>query len=193
MSCEKRAPSRWWYGVAGLVFAAGWVGFAVFLFLMLGGISQGLTQLILPGSHQLSLDRTGQYTVYYEYQSVVGNRVFSTPEALPGIECRLTDSGGNPVALSPSGTSISFSSGGRSGFSVLEFDIAEPGRYVFSGDYPAGTSGPDVVFSIGQGLGTRILVTVLGALGIVFGCIIAAAAIALITFLKRRAARRATV
>ena len=44
----------------------------------------------MPGSGDITLQQTGKYTIFYEYRSVVGNRIYSTGENIPGIIVNIT-------------------------------------------------------------------------------------------------------
>lgn len=37
-------------------------------------------QVVVPGSSNITLSQPGKYTIFYEYRSVVGNRIYSTGE-----------------------------------------------------------------------------------------------------------------
>ena len=69
-------PSRWYYGLAILVFIGGVVSFALFLHKNLNSLSNSLTQVVMPGKWDITLPMTGKYTIFYEYCSLAGNRVF---------------------------------------------------------------------------------------------------------------------
>ncbi len=188
---EEIRPSRWYYGLAGLVFVAGWVLFALFLFKNLSGLSDKLQQVVVPGNVELTLSQPGKYTIYYEYRSVVGTRIFSTAESLPGLECHLLSKAtGSSMPLSPVTASSSYTVGGRSGVAVLDFAIDRAGVYELSAGYPEGREGPEVVLAIGQGFAARIVIAVFGGLAIVFGSMAAAVVIAVITLIKRTKAKR---
>jgi hypothetical protein len=191
MNQEEAGPSRWYYGLAGLVFVAGWVCFALFLFKNLSGLSDKLQQVVVPGKAELTLSSPGEYTIYYEYRSVVGTKIYSTGENLSGLECRLVSKAtGSEVALSRVATSSSYTLEGRTGVGVLDFTTDRPGVYELSAAYPEGREGPEVVLAVGQGFATGIITTVFGALAIVFGSMGSAIAIAVITFIKRLKAER---
>jgi hypothetical protein len=188
---DEIKPSRWYYGLAGLVFAAGWVLFALVLFKNLSGLADKLRQVVVPGNVELTLSKPGKYTIYYEYRSVVGTRIFSTQESLPGLQCRLVSRAtGSSIPLSPVAVSSSYTVGGRSGVAVFDFTIDRAGAYELSTAYPVGREGPEVVLAIGQGFTRGILIAVFGGLATVFGSMGGAVAIAVITFLKRMRAER---
>jgi hypothetical protein len=192
MMQDEIKPSRWYYGLAGLVFVAGWVLFALVLFKNLSGLADKLQQVVVPGNVELTLSKPGKYTIYYEHRSVVGPRIFSTEEAMPGLECRLVSRAtGSNIPLSPVTASSSYTVGGRSGVAVLDFAVDRSGVYELSAAYPEGREGPEVVLAVGQGFTQGILIAVFGGLATVFGSMGAAVAIAVITFLKRMRAERA--
>ena len=91
MPRTKVTPSRWYYVLAGVVLAAGLAGFSLLLFNGLSSLTGGLSQMVVPGQHELVLSETGGYTVFHEYQSVVGNKVYSMAQGgLPGLQCGLS-------------------------------------------------------------------------------------------------------
>jgi len=192
MNGHEAGPTRLYYALAALVFVAGWVLFALFLFKNLSGLSSKLQQVVVPGKAELNLAQAGTYTIYYEYESVVGSKVYSTGRSLSGLECAVTAkvTGAN-VPMSSTTVSSHYSLSGRSGFGVFDFTIDRPGIYVLSAQYAEGHEGPEVVLAVGQGFTTGILTTVFGGLAMVFGSMGLAVAIAVITFLKRMRAERA--
>jgi hypothetical protein len=192
MQEDEIKPSRWYYGLAGLVFVAGWVLFAFVLFKNLSGLAGQLRQVVVPGDVELTVSKPGSYTIYYEYRSVVGTRIFSGEQSLPGLECRLVSRAtGSGIPLSRVTASSSYTMGGRSGVAMLDFTIDRAGVYELSAAYPEGREGPEVVLAVGQGFTRGILIAVFGGLATVFGSMGAAVAIAVITFLKRMRAERA--
>ncbi len=186
MNGQEIRPGRWMYGLAAVIFISGWVLFAVFLWKNLSGIGEGLQQVVVPAKTDITLAKPGKYTIFHEYRSVVGSKVFSSDRTVSGLQCSLASKAtGVEVPLSRSLVTGTYDIGGRSGVSMLEFQIDEPGVYEFWAGYEGTGEGPRVVLAIGQGFGLRIATTVLGSLGIVFGCIGLAVAIAVYTAVKR--------
>ena len=176
MATAIKVPSERHYviGIAVLivgiaVLIAGFVVFGVFLFTRITSMAPDI-QVVVPGTQEIQLADSGKYTVFYEYRSVVDNKVYSTGESLSGMVVTLkSKEDSREVAMSsPSGTST-YEIGGRAGVSMLEFQIEEPGTYILSADYVGGGGGPDVVLAIGK---FSILGTILIALGIFFGTLI---------------------
>lgn len=191
MSDRKVRPSRWYYALAGAVFIAGWVLFAIILFKNLSGMGAKLQQVVVPGTGAVTLREPGNYTIYYEYHSVVGNKVYSTEENLSGLACTLVSRATNSkVPLSPTSSSSSYELGGRSGKSIFDFKIQQPGVYDLSAGYFEGHEGPEVVLAVGRGFTLGTLGTVFGSLAAVFGCMALAVAIAVVTLVKRSNAKK---
>jgi len=190
MSDQNIKPSRWYYALAVIVFIIGSALFAWLLFKNLSGLTDRLMQVIVPGTAVITLNEPGKYTIFYEYQSVVGNRVYSTGQNLSGLECALISKAtGSPVPLSRSSTNSTYSVGGRSGVSVLDFTVKEPGTYEFSAWYSEGQEGPQIVLAIGHGFTGKLLKIILGGLAILFVSIAIGVVIAVVTFSKRRKAK----
>lgn len=191
MSSSTIKPSRWYYVVSLLVLISGISCFVLFLFKNLGNLTNELTQIVVPGQRDITLSKTGNYTVFYEYKSIVGNKIYTTNESLAGLECVVTsNTTGTPVALAPASVNSTYSVGSRAGVSVLNFSIEQPGTYKFSCGYSQGKEGSEVVLAIGQGFTGKIAGTVLGGLAIFFGSGSIGIAIAVVTFLRRRKAKQ---
>lgn len=186
MDDQGLSPSRWYYALAGLVFVGGWVLFALFLFKNLSGMGAKLQQVVVPGEADITLREPGQYTIFYEYHSVIGNRVYSTNESLSGLACELVSkTKKSRIALSPSSMDSTYELDGRSGRSVFDFRIDQPGVYELSAGYPEGQPEPQVVLAVGKNFTARLLMTIFGGLALVFGSIGIAVAITLVTLIKR--------
>ena len=191
MSNQNMKPSRWYYGLAIVIFIIGVSLFTLFLFNSLIGLTEALTQVVVPVNSDILLPETGKYTIFYEYQSVVGDKLYFTGEKLSGLQCTLTSKvTGYRIALSRPLTRSTYSLGGRKGVSVLEFNIDQPGIYEFSASYPGGHEGPEVVLAMGQGFLKNLMGTIFSGLAIFFGSGAIAIAIIVVTLLKRQKAKK---
>ena len=191
MDNHNITPSRWYYGLAIGFFIIGQLSLTLFLFNNLSGLTGALTQVVVPAKSEIVFPETGKYTVFYEYQSVVGNRLFFTGERLSGLHCTLTSKvTGYRVPLSRPLTRSTYSLGDRKGVSVLEFNIDQPGIYEFSASYPKGQEGPEVVLAMGRGFMKKLVGTIFGGLAIFFGSGAIALAITVVTLLKRQKAKQ---
>ena len=183
-------PSRWYLALAGAVLVAGWALFAFFLYKNLTGLGAKLQQVVGPGQAELTLREPGRYTIFYEYQSIIGDKVYSTG-ALPGLECTvILKSKNSKVALTPSAVNSTYHFGGRAGRSLFDFAVDEPGVYVLSSEYAEGRRKPEIVLAVGKDLATGLLKTIFGALGLAFGSTAMAIAIAVVTLVKRSKSKK---
>jgi hypothetical protein len=181
---EKRGIAP--FVIAGLIFFAGIAGFVVLLFVRLSSLDEGMKQVKVPGEQEIFLEKPGLYTVFHEYRSSIGNRIYSGPQGIPGLECHLTSKdSGKEISLAPSSMTSRYDYGGRSGVSVLEFTLEQPGNYVFRAGYPGGQAGNEAILTIEQGFVGGLFVTVFASIGILFGSITLSAVIVAWTLIKR--------
>jgi hypothetical protein len=191
MNNQNIKPGRWYYGLAIVFFIIGESLFIFFLLGSLNGLTETLTQVVVPVKSEIMHPEAGKYTIFYEYQSVVGNRLYFTGESLSGLHCTITSKmRGSRITLSRPRTRSTYSFGGRKGVSVLEFKIDQPGMYEFSASYPKGQEGPEVVLAMGRGFMKKLIGTILGGLAIFFGSGAIPIAIVVVTLLKRQKAKK---
>jgi hypothetical protein len=148
-----------WYCLLGVPFLLAGLGFFVYtLYHGITHLTDSLTQVVVPGRAELNLKRGRTYTVFLEEQSVVRGKVYSTKESIGGLECRVNSiPDGNAVRIVQPKSSTTYTAGGRSGRSVLEFSIQEDGTYGFACDYGGNSPGPEAVLAVGSGVGEAIL------------------------------------
>jgi len=190
----KIKPTAWFYVLGIAVFIIGGVLFGLFIFSSLGNFAaESPIQVVVPGGSDIMLSETGKYTIYYEYESVVGNRVFSTGGDIPGIGVTLVSKDtGLKIPLFRTSLSSTYSIGGRSGIGLFDFTIDKPGTYELSAFYPSGeqSSPKNIVLAVMHGFAGKLMGAILGGLAIFFGSAAIAIAIIVITFLKRRKAKK---
>jgi hypothetical protein len=126
----------------------------------------GLIQVIVPGSAELELSRTGVYGVYYEYQSVVDGVEYTGSEVPPALICTLTsNSTGREIQAAPDYVETNRYSTHRDervGVLAMSFSINEPDTYLFSCQYPDGSSEPPVVLAVGRNIVWELFTIVAG-------------------------------
>ena len=184
-------PSKWYYLIGAAVIAA---GVSLFLYTLLHGIfhiTDNLTQVVVPGEKDLTLQPKLKYSIFLEDQSVVDGRIYSTTENLSGLTCHVSSlTSGTKIDLHRSGISTSYNVNGRSGRSVLEFVTQEGGEHRVACDYGEGKQGPQVVLAVGSGVGEKIFSMVFVCLGEMFGGGALGAAIILTVFFKREGSKK---
>jgi len=191
MSNHTAGPGRGYYAVALIVFIIGELAFVVFLFDRLRNIEDSLEQVVVPGKKELQLSKVGRYTIFHEHRSVLGDKMYSTGADISSLQLGLASKDtGERIELSPASTHSTYSFGSRSGVSVFSFRIDEPGRYELSARYPKGEQTPEVVLAIDHGFLRKLLTAIFGGIAICLGSFVIAALIAIMTFVKRLAAKR---
>lgn len=190
----KIKPSRWFYVLGIIIFIIGCVLSGLYAFSSLGNLlTEPPIQVVAPGVSDIELSETGKFTIFYEYRSVVGNRVFATGEDLPGIRVSLVskDTGLN-IPLSRTTMSSTYSIGGRSGIGLFDFSIDKPGTFELAAFYPSGkqTNPKNIVLAVMHGFVEKLMGTILGGLAIFFGSAAVAIAMIVIAFLRRRKTKR---
>ena len=181
-------PSRKGFVFAGVVLLVGVIGFGAILYLGLRGLS--MQRVVVPGSDELVLDEPGRYTIYHESRSVMGGRVYDVSD-VSGLTVELVSAEtGESIPLDAPGANTTYELRGRSGRGVLTFEVDRPGAYLLSAEYPAG-AGPETVLAVGRGLGTRIAMTVAGAIAVGIGSFLLAVAVVVVTCIRPRRADQA--
>jgi len=189
---QNTGPSAWYY-VLGAAFIVAGVGF--FTYTLLNGlfhITDSLTQMVVPGEADLTLQPKLEYTIFVEQQSVVNGRIFSVTENLSGLRCHVRSGGadGAEIALRPSHNSMTYNINGRSGRSVLEFDTGDGTAYHLSCAYEEGQKGPQAVVAVGAGVLEKIFSMVMKCLGAMFAGMGIGLATLIVVSQKRRSARK---
>jgi hypothetical protein len=153
-------------------------------------MDRGLIQLVAPGTIDLNLKAVGEYTIFYENQSYVDGRFFSTGDKISGLQIEVIEkpTGNKLSTYSPPG-SLTYSIGSRFGKAVLTFQVSSPCIYQLRASYPPGHGGQQVVLVVGHGFMEEIPSTVAISLAVFFGSLIIAAALVITTFKRRHQAQ----
>ena len=97
MSKNKQKPSRCFYVLAILIPIFACLGTAIMVYpnvpelpgaLEAIGV-KNLTQVVVPGSADVSFPQKGAYAVYYEYRSVIDGVSYARDEYPPIMRCQL--------------------------------------------------------------------------------------------------------
>lgn len=183
-------PGRIWYFIASLFVIAGLAAMAVLLFAELNGISARLTQVVVPGQAELNLNQPGSYTIFHEYQSSVDGHVYAI-NSVSGLVVTVTSKAtGQAIPVVPATANSTYEFGGRSGRSILSFQIAAPGAYQLVAAYSDGRTEPQTVLAVGHGFLGSLVFTVLAGLGVMFAGALCTAGIVIFVAIKRHKAKR---
>lgn len=184
---ERIRPGRWLYGLAVLILAVGITLFVITLVNTITGVGDSINQYVVPGRNEIVFEKAGKYTIFHEYRSLIGNKIYNSDSSLNGLSCSLTDKSTNmDVQLSATWASSKYEIGSREGVSVFEFTIEKPGTYVLNAWYDNNNDGSETVLGVGQGFGGGFLLSIFGMIGIMLVSIILFIFIIVLTYAKRR-------
>jgi len=205
MSEKKMRPSGWIYVVTALIPLLGCLIAAAIAYQWFPGLPgplesqmklHDLTQVVVPGSEDITFAESGAYAVYYEYRSVVDGVVYASSETPPALVCSLTSkTTGADVGVAPDyveTNTYSTKDRERVGVLIQSITIDEPGAYTFSCRYADGRSQPEIVLAVGPnfmweffGIAARSGVTLAAGVVALFGSGLVAIAIAIVIAVKR--------
>jgi len=210
---KKRKRRRGWYWLLALIPLLGCLAAMVLVYRWFPGLPgtleakmdlENLTQVVVPGSREITFAERGAYAVYYEHRSVVDGVVYRDSETPPALACSLTSQrSGESIDAVPDyvPTNTYFTKDrDRVGVLIQSISIDEPGTYTFSCLRADGGSQPQAVLAVGPnfawefiGIGVRAVFTAAAGLAVVLGSGAIAALAALAISLKRRKSQQATV
>ena len=205
MSCRKRRTAGWIYVVAVLVPMLSCLTAIVMVHRWFPGLPgslgfgmdlDNLTQVVVPGSQEITFSEAGAYGVYYEYRSVVDGVAYTSDKTPPALACRLTSrEAGEDIEVAPDYVSTNrYSTTDRERVGVLigSITMKRPGTYSFACRYAHGGSGPEVVVAVGPnlvwelfGVAVRILVAAAAGIAGLIGSGALAAVILIVAFARR--------
>ena len=117
---------------------------------------ESLTQVVVPGSAELSFPQKGAYAVYYEYHSVIDGVSYTRDEYPPVMRCQLVSKAtGRGIRLEPTqvkGNIYSTHNPHRAAVMYRQISIDQPGTYTFSCQYANGESVPRSVLAVGPNM-----------------------------------------
>lgn len=184
MSDAARVPGSGWYifagalALGGVIAAAGMVAWLVLTW------EEGI-QFVAPGRHALTL-KPGNHMVWNDHLTVFEGRSYRSSKVLPdGVQVTVTGSSGAVTLRRASGASYKGLNTER--VAVMQFDIAQPGRYEIAvqGDFE-----PRVI-SVGPDHIGAVLWTVFGAIAALFVSWGTGIGVAAWAFIRREQAREA--
>ena len=205
MNKEKKKPNGWIYVLVALIPILGCLLTTVVVYLGLPSLPETLdskmdylklTQIVVPGSEDITFAETGAYAVYYEYRSVVDGVVYTSSETPPDLVCSLTSkASGEDIGTAPDyvkTNTYSTKERERVGVLIQSITIKEPGIYTFSCSYVDNSSQPEIVLAVGPnfvweffGIVAKLGIPLFVGLIAVLSSVLVAIVIAIVIAVKR--------
>lgn len=165
---ERRVPGRFWYWIAAILFAAALlVPVPIALWNILGD-SGFVVRLVAPEKKTLRLER-GKHTIFSDGRGVVDGEIVISQGSISGLRVSVTSARGVNVPVEAATVATRYSTGGATGFAVLEFMIPEAGEYTIEASYREKSVNQRALLSIRKeflgGLIGSILFAVAASLG----------------------------
>jgi len=213
MNDQTMKPSRWYYGLVALIPVLGCLIAMALVYQWFPGLPgtfkskmnhDNLTQVVVPGSEDITFAESGAYAVYYEYRSVADGAVYANSETPPDLTCTLTSKAtGEDIGVAPDyvkTNTYSTKDRERVGVLIRSITIDEPGTYTFSCRHADGNSQPRVVLAVGPnfvweflGIAVRSGVSLVAGVVVLFGSGLVATVIAIVIAVKRRQSKPAAM
>lgn len=153
---------RWHYTIGAILLVVGFILLRVFLYTQAKRTLPEI-QIIVPGVSEFYLPQPGEYTIFYEYESIIGEKIYSTGESPPEMIVWLQSKQDyRKIDLSKPSRAKKYKIRKRTGVSIFEFKVKDSGNYLLFTEYPYGATGHDVVFAIGKFKRLRIILKGVG-------------------------------
>lgn len=165
------------------------ISIVLFVYLLVTGIiamNEGLTRIVAPGTYELTLDKKGGYTVFWEFRSNIDGTPVYQEHFPEGFTLDISAPDGAYVHMKEASTDSTYSFGSREGVSILEFTVHAPGVYIFKADIPEGVEPRAVTLTFAQGFFGGILKTVFSSIAVLFGGIVVGALVIIIGLVTGR-------
>jgi len=115
-----------------------------------------LTQVVVPGSEEISFPKAGAYAVYYEYRSAINGVKYVGNKFPPQLKCQLKSKAtGQNIELAPNyieGNIYTTKNEERAGVHIMSITIDKPGVYNFSCQLPKDRISPEIVLAVGPNM-----------------------------------------
>jgi hypothetical protein len=179
-----------WFVVAAVIAVAGFAGAVFYLMPRLAAADARMTRVVVPGNAMLVFDKPGPYMIYHEKKSTVDGRYYAS-DNVDGLSLGLTaDATGAQVKLVEPKFTTSYTIGNRSGTSIYDFTLDQPGRYRLATNLAGGRGDAKAVLAIDQGMVGAMLATIVGAIAISFAGLGVAGAIVFTVLWQRSKAAK---
>ena len=175
---------------AVVVLAAGFGLFGYLLFTGISGVGSDLISVKAPGESVLDLKEPGKYTVFVERGGLVDGAVQSGPVSVSGLRVLVRNQDGQEIPVGPAGANQTYSVGSRQGYSILEFTVDQPGKYVLNASFDRETKSPPFTLTLSRGFMGNLFKVIALSMAALLGGILVATVIIVLAFVNKHADKR---
>lgn len=189
MNDRRRLHPATLFVLGGLLIVLGIGAFGFYLYSGIKELSENVIRITAPAKTEARLDEAGVWTVFLETGSVVDGKV-STSTDLTGLVFQVFDPSGAPVTVRESKGRSTYSFGSRSGFSVMEFTVNQPGTYRIEATFNGRASEAPLVLTIIRDFMGRLMKVILVSLAVLLIPLLTGILIIVLTLVFRIIRRR---
>lgn len=172
MIAFKKSSLVWFIVVGVVVILVGAGGFVYQLMQGFSGLEQELIRIQTPTTRLIDLKSAGVYTVFREVpDSPYARNIDSSPPP-SGLKIDLTGPGGEIIPVRPVEDNSTYNLGGHRGFSIMEFQLINPGRYKISATVGDGQQGQTIILTLAHNFVGRLFRLILTSGGILLGALV---------------------
>jgi len=138
-------PSKFWLEVAVIV---GLICTTLSIFFVVGAtklLDDSIIRVKSPGTAVIELEKAGKYTIYYEYDSYSNGAIYDSNGIIDGLFTLTNKATKERIYLDDSVGKSIYSKDDRTGHSIVDFEINEPGQYTIKTTYDVGTGKNDAL------------------------------------------------
>jgi stress response protein SCP2 len=177
--------------MGGAIIIAGAVMLVVSIISMVTQIDKDSTRFVVPGEEKINIAEPGKYMIYYEHQSTIDGKIYSTGNAdVSGLGVLVIDAKTEEkIDIGSTLMSSTYTMNGRSGTSMFEFDITEPTEILVIAEYVE-NEGPDVVLNVSSDITGAIFKEMGAMFGYFFGGLFGGLIVIVVTIIMHLRARK---
>lgn len=179
----------WFVAVAVILLGGGIAGFAYLLYTGISAIGADLIPISAPGRYDVSLREAGTYTVFREFGGAEGGGPAELPGHL-GLELKITGPEGEEVQVGPSSANQTYNLSGRSGVSIMQFTVNNPGEHVIEASLGNTQPGTTVTLTVIHGFLSRIFRTIAKSGGVLLAGLLGCALVVVAAVVSRKTGKK---
>lgn len=169
-------------------------GIGFFIFFLVGKIKDltaDMQRISMPGTALVNLEEAGAYSIFYEYKSIYKGKNYYSSGNISRLELNIKEKDtGRKIQLKLPTARKRYDSKDRAGYGIYDFEIQQPGEYIFTGKFQSG-EGNKVILAVTHGFTAKIMKFVITGIFMLFGTIILSILLLVFGILNIRKERKA--